>query len=547
MQTAAAYIRVSTEDQTEYSPDSQLKKIQEYAGAHDLILPEELVFLDEGISGRSADKRPSFLKMIGLAKQKPRPFDLILVWKFSRFARSRQDSILYKSMLRRDCGIQVVSITEHLSDDPTSILIEALLEAMDEYYSINLAQEVRRGMNEKFSRGGVVSIPPFGYRMGSKHFEPDPDKASVVPMIFRDFLNGMSYRQIASRLNEMGIFTSRGNRFEGRSIEYILSNPAYLGKLRRSAEHTSSLPNTHVRRTKAAASMRIVDGHHPPLVEPETFHAVQRRIHEMKSSHPVRSRTAPARYMLHGLVRCSYCGGTLTTAEKGRSLQCCRYAKGLCSQSHHIRLNLLNQAVLSALETDLNRQLSGQKTVPTQQLPASLADPDESEAGSGHHAFRQKVTIRPSFGPTDHNPQNVVLSKRLEQQRQRLDRIQAAYESGIDSLEEYRTRKTVCIKQLKYLQSKIQNRTAADARIPRYIRFTLSDIPMLLRGEYMAEGAKNELLKSFVSHITFCRSDNTIRIHYKNEHRDAVKCSCLDTQQRCVNRSGQKGRMPEPP
>ena len=68
MQTAAAYIRVSTEDQTEYSPDSQLKKIQEYARAHDLSLPEELVFLDQGISGRSADKRPSFMKMIGLAK-----------------------------------------------------------------------------------------------------------------------------------------------------------------------------------------------------------------------------------------------------------------------------------------------------------------------------------------------------------------------------------------------------------------------------------------------------------------------------------------------
>ena len=514
MQTAAAYIRVSTEDQTEYSPDSQLKKIREYASAHDLILPEELVFLDEGISGRSADKRPSFLKMIGLAKQKPRLFDLILVWKFSRFARSRQDSILYKSMLRRDCGIQVVSITEHLSDDPTSILIEALLEAMDEYYSINLAQEVRRGMNEKFSRGGVVSIPPFGYRMGHEHFEPDPDKASVVPMIFRDFLNGMSYRQIASRLNELSIFTSRGNPFEGRAIKYILSNPAYLGKLRRSAEHTSSLPNTHVRCTKASASMRIVDGHHPPLVDPEIFHAVQQRIHEMKSSHPVRPKAAPAQYMLHGLVRCSCCGGTLTTAEKGRSLQCCRYAKGLCSQSHHIRLNLLNRTVLSALETDLSRQVSGRNTVPMQQLSAPPADPAESEAGSKHHTSRQKITIRPSSGPTDRNPPNMMLSQLLQQQRQRLERIQAAYESGIDSLEEYRTKKTVCIKQLKYLQSKIQDRTAADARIPGYIRFSLSDILILLREEYMTEAAKNELLRSFVSHITFCRADNTIRIHY---------------------------------
>ena len=59
MKTGAAYIRVSTEDQTEYSPDSQLKKIREYAAAHEILLPEHLIFLDEGISGRSASRRSS--------------------------------------------------------------------------------------------------------------------------------------------------------------------------------------------------------------------------------------------------------------------------------------------------------------------------------------------------------------------------------------------------------------------------------------------------------------------------------------------------------
>lgn len=257
MQTAAAYIRVSTEEQTEYSPDSQLKQIRAYARTHRILLPDSLIFLDEGISGRSAKKRPAFLRMIGMARQKPRPFDLILVWKFSRFARSRQDSILYKSMLRKDCGIQVVSITEQLSDDPTALLIEALLEAMDEYYSINLAQEVRRGMNEKFSRGGVVSVPPFGYRMGKERFEIDEERAPFVRRMFQDYLGGASFRQIASGLNEWNIRTTRGNPFESRTVEYILSNPVYLGKLRRSAEE--SAPSDRGR----AGSMCIVDGAHP--------------------------------------------------------------------------------------------------------------------------------------------------------------------------------------------------------------------------------------------------------------------------------------------
>ena len=54
MKTAAAYIRVSTDEQTEYSPDSQLKHIQRYAGSHSLEIPPAYVFIDEGISGKTA-------------------------------------------------------------------------------------------------------------------------------------------------------------------------------------------------------------------------------------------------------------------------------------------------------------------------------------------------------------------------------------------------------------------------------------------------------------------------------------------------------------
>ena len=88
--------------------------------------------------------------MIAAAKQKPAPFRVILVWKFSRFARNREDSIVYKSMLRRQCGIDVISVSEPVGDDKLSVLIEAMIEAMDEYYSINLGEEARRGMKKKF-------------------------------------------------------------------------------------------------------------------------------------------------------------------------------------------------------------------------------------------------------------------------------------------------------------------------------------------------------------------------------------------------------------
>ena len=111
MKIAAAYIRVSTDDQIEYSPESQIKAIRDYAKRNGYILPDEYIFMDEGISGKTADKRPSFMKMIGTAKIKPKPFDAILLWKFSRFARNREDSIIYKSMLRKQLGIEVISIS----------------------------------------------------------------------------------------------------------------------------------------------------------------------------------------------------------------------------------------------------------------------------------------------------------------------------------------------------------------------------------------------------------------------------------------------------
>ena len=106
LKIAAAYIRVSTDRQTELSPDSQLKVIRQYAKQNGYIIPKEYVFRDDGISGRSAEKRPSFNQMIATAKQNPSPFSAIMVWKFSRFARNQEEAIVYKSMLKKN-GVTV--------------------------------------------------------------------------------------------------------------------------------------------------------------------------------------------------------------------------------------------------------------------------------------------------------------------------------------------------------------------------------------------------------------------------------------------------------
>jgi site-specific DNA recombinase len=135
------YARVSSERQAEkdMSIAAQLKALRKYAVEHGWEVYRE--FVDEAESARSTN-RPAFKEMIALARQRHKCFDAILVWKLSRFARNREDSIIYKSLLRK-YDISVVSMNEQVDDSPAGKLLEGMIEVIDEFYSINLAQDTR--------------------------------------------------------------------------------------------------------------------------------------------------------------------------------------------------------------------------------------------------------------------------------------------------------------------------------------------------------------------------------------------------------------------
>ena len=130
MKTVCAYIRVSTDTQEEYSPDAQVRLLKEYAASHDMTIID--IYQDLGISGRKADRRPEFQDMIAMAKSKEHPYDAILVWKFSRFARNQEESIVYKSLLKKN-NVEVISVSEPLPEGVIGELVERIFEWMDEY------------------------------------------------------------------------------------------------------------------------------------------------------------------------------------------------------------------------------------------------------------------------------------------------------------------------------------------------------------------------------------------------------------------------------
>lgn len=475
MKIAAAYIRVSTDDQLEYSPDSQLEKIREYAAQNGMALPEEFIFREEeGISGRAAKKRPEFMRMIGTAKKKPKPFDVILVWKFSRFARSRQDSIVYKSMLRRQCGIDVVSVTEPVGDDKMSILVEAMIEAMDEYYSINLAEEVRRGMNEKVARGEPVTIPAFGYLIKDKKYLADPETAPLVRMVFRDFIGGTGCRGIAMKLNAMGVRTRRGGRWENRTVEYLLRNPVYIGKIRWN-------PAGRTRRNYGDPNVVIVEGGHEPLIDAGTWKRTQERIEKNKLLYgrSAGAKASPA-YALQGLVKCGSCGSSMTRAS-GDMMQCLAYSHGRCGVSHGVTYRRLEAMVLAAVGADLKRGdiLIAPKTLPEKQ--------EETQA----------------------------VERLMLRERQKLLRAQEAFEDGVDSLAEYRENKQKITACLKRLQSEIAAfKARAEAPPPQDPHADHRNVMAELEDPSIGAGEKNELLRSFVEKIVFDKADNRIQVFY---------------------------------
>lgn len=472
----AAYIRVSTHDQEEYSPESQIKLVRDYAKRNGWLLPEEFVFRDDGISGRTAEKRPGFLRMIATARQKPQPFSCILVWKFSRFARNQEESIVYKSLLKRENDVDVVSISEPLVEGPFGELIERIIEWFDAFYSANLGTEVRRGMTERAGRGLPVSTAPLGYTYQDKALVIVPEEAEVVRMIYREFLDGIPMIAIAKKLNDMGIKTKRKGSWENRTVRYILTNPTYAGKLRwcpsgSNDYHGSSLRDDTI----------IVEGEHEPIITPADFEEAQIRIAEYLKHYKgcgQKAQRQQASRMLQGLVRCSACGSTLSFT--GAGMNCSGYIHGRCKVSHFSSVHKLEELSISALRAQMEN-------------------------------LELNIIARQS---TDTEEERRRLERLLKKEEDVLRRYKEAYAEGVDTLEEYREHKAASQQRTAQWQAELAKLAAPPAIDPAAFAAQHRDAVEALAGDVLTGQEKNQLLRGFVDHMVFHKDTKTVEVVY---------------------------------
>lgn len=479
MKIGAVYRRVSTDEQARdgYSLSAQLKAIKKYASEHDIFIDPQYIFTDEGISGRKAKTRPAFMEMIKQAKAKK--FDVILVHKFDRFSRNREDSVVYKSLLKKEYGINVISISEPLDpDDKISVILEAFFEAFAEYYSLNLSSEVKKGQLEKHSEGELQTNPSFGYDVKDNKLVINSEEAEIVKLIFEQYaIDNLPMMEIARNINKLGIKTKRGNKFENRTIYYILNNPVYIGKLRytpgrRKDTYDFDDPNTI-----------ITNGKHTPIISNELWDMTQIKLTKNnKWKKPKQHIDNNPKHWTKGLIRCKECGCTMVTCNKTK-LRCNGYNKGKCSNSSTLSIEEVYQLIINTIKDTINN-------------------------GTIDH-------IVPNKKEKKETDRYSIIKHQLEQLKDKEKRIKEAYRDGIDTLEEYKENKDILTKEKERLTKELNNteKPKAETRKKEIIE-NGKKVYEILNNENISIKEKNEIVHILINKIEFDSNTNTLEVYY---------------------------------
>lgn len=325
MKKAVLYLRYSSAGQSEQSIEGQRAVCQRYAESNDITLVGE--YIDRATSAsHDTHKRVNFLRMIDDAPKGK--FDTILVYKLDRFARNRYDSANYRYKLQQ-AGVKLLSATEPLSDEPASVLMESMLEGMAEYYSLELAQKVNRGIAQSIEKRQWLGGPtPFGFRVVDKQLQPDPVSAPLLKRAFELVLEGYNYRQISEWLASQGARSARGKPFGSTAISRMLHSKRAIGYYcYRDLEEPGVMP---------------------AIVDEETFYRVQKRLKMTEKKHHDTTD-----YLLAGKLFCGHCGRQMN-GEKGRSKNgeyyyyytCRGRKKALGCTKHRVRKEDIENAVV---------------------------------------------------------------------------------------------------------------------------------------------------------------------------------------------------------
>ena len=412
----AIYVRVSSDSQDiNNSVEAQTAECEAFAKRYNSIVIK--IYVDEAESGL-ASNRPQFQEMVYDALSTEKPYDVILVWKFSRFSRDKLDNALYKNRLRKR-GVRIISIKEPIDNSPAGQMMENMIESMDAFYSANLSQDVRRGQRQVAARGYYPgNCAPYGYKLqkvqeeGGKAFHnifvANPPYDQIVRRIILEAGAGKSANEIRAGLNQDGIPAPKGGRWADSTIHQMVHNLHYAGFIVWGVSSTSGDPPV------------IAPGRHEPIVSDEEMQqAIQ--VFASKFHKLVNPRQTASDYMMSSMLRCRLCGEDLTVRNnttKGIAYYVCKARKedGIAGcQLPYINIERFDKKFLEVMLEDVLSPENVQRAI--DHIANELSGPYEQQA----------ATV-------------LALEDQISKAKDQQDRVMAAYEAGAYTVTDFAKR-----------------------------------------------------------------------------------------------------------
>ncbi len=363
----AAYCRVSTDDKEQKT--SYEAQIQYYTNKINKNPDWQMagIFADEGITGTQAKKRPEFLKMIRLCRQ--RKIDIILTKSLSRFARNTVDSLKYIRELK-ELGIAVISEKENINTlTAESEMLITIMSCFAQAESESISKNVSWGVRQSFKNGNVpIKYKTLlGYKKGADGLpEIVPEEAEIVRLIYRSYLDGMSLKQIADTLNSRGLRTKHKNAaWQIEIVKSILVNEKYSGDALLQKTYVTDCITKKTRKNNGELPMYLVKNHHESIISRADFNRVQEEMARRSAKRVIADKLTKteqgkysAKYALSELLICGECGEhyrRVTWTAKGfkeikwRCVSRIQYGKKKCHSSPTVDEQALHRAIVSAV------------------------------------------------------------------------------------------------------------------------------------------------------------------------------------------------------
>jgi site-specific DNA recombinase len=505
--SAAIYARVSSERQKEEGTiASQTALLLEYAQSHELSVPREWIFEDEGYSG-AVLARPGLERLRDLAAEGQ--LQVVLVYAPDRLSRKYAYQVLLIEELSRH-GVETIFLKSAAAETPEERLLLQFQGMIAEYERAQIAERTRRGKRHRAKAGcvNVLSGAPYGYRYVKKsehsqaYYEVVETQAEVVRQVFAWYTQELfSIGAITRQLNEQKIATRSGHsRWERSTVWAMLRNPAYQGSA--CFGKTELCPRQRITRPirqKGGYSRRSSSNREkarnqwieipvPALVSQETFALAQERLAQNKGL-SLRSTREPT--LLQGLLVCEQCGyglyrtSTRTSARRIKYYRCLgsdryRHLRGPVCACRPVRQDYLDDLVWE----EVLRLLRTPQLIQTE--------------------LERRRTESLNSSPVQQRQEQV--ERELIRLSQQMDKLLDAYQEGLMTLDDLRKRSPELKKRIGALEKEQKNLHLRAVEDKRWIELSNTMETFLSRLNETAQKMtcleKQKLLRTIVRQIT---------------------------------------------